>query len=135
MNKKVIFSIIFVLLLVGWAVLVHSSHDEWFRNGLWGAGAWFFFRFLLRGFRKNSASKWWDVFLASTELILVAFLIGSINLTAVNMQSTPSNLWNFLKGAPTVQYDWTRVLIHVLEVITPAIIGFIIGGMCRKTKN
>ena len=135
MSKKAIISIVLLLLLVGWVVLVHVSHDPWFRNCMWGAGVWFLVRFFFRGIRQKSFSKRWDISFAIVELVLIGLLIGSINLTAVNVQAAPSNLWNFLKGTSTVQYDWIRVWLIVLEMLAPAILGVIFGGMCRKQKQ
>jgi hypothetical protein len=136
MSKKLFFTILCLALLIGWVICLFNFHDETMRNILLVMGGWYLFRFFLRGTRENGLSKVWDIIVSLIEVAGIGFIIGTLSMIAVNIQSAMSSITNLFGSGNTAVYSGaSRIYVIIIELVVPALIGLIFGISSRKIKK
>jgi hypothetical protein len=135
MSKKLIFSLVCLALFVGWGACLFNAHEEIMRNCLLAAGIWYAMRFFFRGKREQGFGKWWEISISLLEVTGIGFILGVLNMVAVNIQAAVSSIGNLFGGNATTYSGLYRIYLVVIELVAPALIGLIYGLAYRKTKK
>ncbi|MDR0649844.1 MAG: hypothetical protein LBG59_00070 [Candidatus Peribacteria bacterium] len=131
--KNKIMKIVLFTLLVGWGTTVFILHEGFFRNALLCVGVWYVFRFFLRG-KRTDVMKWWDIAISLLEIAGIAFVIGMLNMLAVNVRVTFDFISHLFGGRTTEFVGLSRVFVVMLELEIPALIGLSLGIIHKNKK-